>query len=1078
MAFQLSSFVIAAVVCVLPCSVLAQGGPPTGISVPVIAKSDSYAAEPLVIERVDTVYRYATDGTGSKEITGVIRMQSDAGARQFSVFTIPFAASNERVEITYIRSRKPDGSSVETPISDAQEMPQEVTRQAPFYSDLKEKQIPVRNLRMGDKLEYKVTVVRTHAEAPGEFWGQEGFGAGTVVLAESVELRVPKGKYVKVWSPEHKPVETEAGDEKIYRWTGSQLKPSVVSDEDKKKNNAELATKPEPDREGEFAPIAWTTFKSWEAVGAWYRSLEGDRTLPDAEVKAKVAELTAGKTTDEDKIRALYSYVSTQVRYIGVALGIGRYQPHAAGEVLRNQYGDCKDKHTLLAAMLVAAGFHPSAALIGPGIRMNEEVPSPAAFNHLITKLPHGGEPIWLDTTAEIAPYRLLVPTVRDKRTLVVPETGVATLQRTPSALPFTPFVRFTAKGTLDESGTVKTRMEYVSRGDDELVLRVLLRQFAPGQWDQLAQGISQQIGFSGTTSHAEASRPDVTNDPQTLSYDYKREKLGDWDRYRIVPLFPAVFFPSVDEKDPPTRAIELGEPHVETDLTVLTLPSGWGADLPAAVHQKTAYITFDKTYTIDHDTLTIERRMEVLQRRVPRSDWKTYQKWYDATLKDGENYIQLTRSSASIDGKGPPMEGSNNAEAEQLVTEANEQIRRGEINKAEATLDRAQKINPRQITLWSTYGYLNYERHTWDKAVDSYKREIQMYPDTDWVYGAMSRAQLFQGKVTDAVQTLKWLLNRKPEDDATRLTLASILMAAQDWKEAITFLEPMAAKLPGNSGVQIQLGVAQLKTGRIDDGKATLVPALKLSDDPNLLNSGAYALADTSVEVGLAVESARRAAEKLSVDLGTGRLYDAVHWPTGKQTLQIAVWDTLGWALCQEGHIDEAASYIRAAWLNSQSAEQGLHLGQIEEMQGHREAALNTYQMALSGGNLAKLPNAQGTDPIKAELLRRSDDLKHKGVKQTSADAKSFLQALRVFHVGKLAGGNAMMNFSFILNRGKIVELQQSGTKSKGIPGAEDMIRRINFTGWTPANDSTRLLRSGLLNCHSGVCEFVVNPM
>ena len=46
--------------------------------------------------------------------------------------------------------------------------------------------------------------------------------------------------------------------------------------------------------------IAWTTFKSWEAVGAWYQGLERDRVVPDAAVKTKAAELTAGKTTEED----------------------------------------------------------------------------------------------------------------------------------------------------------------------------------------------------------------------------------------------------------------------------------------------------------------------------------------------------------------------------------------------------------------------------------------------------------------------------------------------------------------------------------------------------------------------------------------------------------------------------------------------------------------------------------------------------------------------------------------------------------------------------------------------------------
>ena len=96
-------------------------------------------------------------------------------------------------------------------------------------------------------------------------------------------------------------------------------------------------------------------------------------------------------------------YVATQIRYIGVAFGIGRYQPHTAAEILSNQYGDCKDKHTLLAAMLAVAGIKADAVLIGAGVRFNEAVPSPGgAFNHLITHLSLAGQEVWLDSTAEI----------------------------------------------------------------------------------------------------------------------------------------------------------------------------------------------------------------------------------------------------------------------------------------------------------------------------------------------------------------------------------------------------------------------------------------------------------------------------------------------------------------------------------------------------------------------------------------------------------------------------------------------------------------------------------------------------
>lgn len=219
----------------------------------------------------------------------------------------------------------------------------------------------MRSLQVGDRLEYSIRIVQTKSEAPGQFWGEHRMVEDAVVLAENVELRFPKGKDVTVWSPFSKPVITEEGTDHVYRWTNSATDPTVGKEADAKKKADKKKTLTEAEQQdrtlGKLPSIAWTTFKNWDQVGAWYKGLEVDRTVADGEVKAKVAELTAGKTTDDEKIQAIYSYVATQIRYIGVAFGVGRYQPHAAGDVLRNQYGDCKDKHTLLAAMLAQRGY-------------------------------------------------------------------------------------------------------------------------------------------------------------------------------------------------------------------------------------------------------------------------------------------------------------------------------------------------------------------------------------------------------------------------------------------------------------------------------------------------------------------------------------------------------------------------------------------------------------------------------------------------------------------------------------------------------------------------------------------------
>lgn len=138
-------------------------------------KAADYSAEPIVIEKLEHIYTMAADGTGSELTTVVARVQSDALVRQFGVVNLPFAGSSQRVEIAYVRVRKADGSVTETPASQAIEMPSPVTTAAPFYSDLKQMQIPVRNLRVGDRLEWQAKVVRTKAEAPGQFWALESF---------------------------------------------------------------------------------------------------------------------------------------------------------------------------------------------------------------------------------------------------------------------------------------------------------------------------------------------------------------------------------------------------------------------------------------------------------------------------------------------------------------------------------------------------------------------------------------------------------------------------------------------------------------------------------------------------------------------------------------------------------------------------------------------------------------------------------------------------------------------------------------------------------------------------------------
>src|SRR5277367_2402519 len=435
-----------------------------------------YAKEGVVYEKIATVINYDAAGLGEKTLTVVARVQSEGAVHEAGLLTFSYASGEEQLEPVYVRVRKPDGTVVETPATDAQDMPTEVTREAPFYSDLRETQIPVKSLSPGDRLEYQIRYVRKKTTANGQYWGALNFVRNNVVLEETVELSFPKDKYVLVLSPKDKPEIAEENGMKVYRWKTSQ--PEAMVGAEKKREAYD------PDK---LAPVTWTTFHSWQEVGEWYGALAKDRAVAGPEVTAKAQELIQGKTTDDEKISAIYHYVSTQVRYIGVAFGIGRYQPHSAEAVLDNQYGDCKDKHTLLAAMLKAVGYDAWPALIGSSVKLHPEMPTPAQFDHVITVVSLKDKQIWLDSTPEVTPYRMLMAPLRDKMALVIPTNGAPKLMTTPADGPF-PFVdSTTAIAKLDSQGTLDGHIDMEMRGDTENTFREVFHGTARAQWPQVA---------------------------------------------------------------------------------------------------------------------------------------------------------------------------------------------------------------------------------------------------------------------------------------------------------------------------------------------------------------------------------------------------------------------------------------------------------------------------------------------------------------------------------------------------------------------------------------------------------------
>jgi transglutaminase-like putative cysteine protease len=213
-------------------------------------------------------------------------------------------------------------------------------------------------------------------EVPKTFWRY------AVIAPKSRTLRFNQPDYILT-----KNVSEEDG-KKVYSFEAKNI-PSLHAEADM------------PGMSEVAAYLHVSTYTSWKELGIWYQGLIRHQMVADNRISEKVQELIRGKTKTIDKIRAIYDWVVTATRYVGLEFGIHGYKPYPASLVVSRGFGDCKDKASLLVTMLQEAGVDAKFVLIRTNNlgRLSSEPASLSAFNHAIAYVP--SLHLYLDGTAE-----------------------------------------------------------------------------------------------------------------------------------------------------------------------------------------------------------------------------------------------------------------------------------------------------------------------------------------------------------------------------------------------------------------------------------------------------------------------------------------------------------------------------------------------------------------------------------------------------------------------------------------------------------------------------------------------------
>lgn len=333
-----------------------------------------------------------------------IRIYDDEAVQDYSQIHITYNDHFSSLNLDFARVLDPNGQ-LQAVEQDAIQI--QTPQQSNFYQDRKELVFSLPSLRSGSVIEFQYQTANTQPVIP-EHWFKRFFyywwegkanqqGRLDAVRESHIEIQTPAQLALQFGktAQEHSLTRRQSQNHTTYSLTRSDL-PKV---------------KPEsllPRGHFQNYYLEVSTLKSWAQVEQWAARLFAAKFAVGDELNDIVSSLTPASDSRESKIRAVYDYMQTNVRYVFAHVGRGGYEPHTALEVARNGYGDCKDQTILTITLLKALGVEAYPALVATsdGADINKDIPY-VGFNHMITYIPATqNEPeLWLDTSGNKVMY-------------------------------------------------------------------------------------------------------------------------------------------------------------------------------------------------------------------------------------------------------------------------------------------------------------------------------------------------------------------------------------------------------------------------------------------------------------------------------------------------------------------------------------------------------------------------------------------------------------------------------------------------------------------------------------------------
>lgn len=389
--------------------------------------------------------------------------------------------------------------------------------------------------------------------------------------------------------------------------------------------------------------------KDWSSVSSWLSRLMDGPAEATSAIQAKAGQLTVNAHGELDKIRAIAAFTQATT-YVSVDINVtrgGGYTPHRADDTLARNYGDCKDKATLMRALLKASGIDAYPVVIYSSDRtyVRPEWASPSQFNHAIvairvsdaialpTILPDTpvGRLLIFDPTDPITPVGDLPRNEQGSRALLV-ASDHGTLLTMPMLPATANRVESTVDAVMRADGYIEASLHRQYYGQSGVAIREIEKLDGDAELKKFFErGLSRRL--TGLTLKRVETGVIADENRLNLNLDFSSERFGQILQGRLFIVRPGLLNSGGDylftsrQRSAPIRL----RSELRHDIIHIKTPAGFKLDeLPEAAKIESAYGRLEASWVVHENEIVMEQTLEIRDTVAPASEYQDVRAFFD----------------------------------------------------------------------------------------------------------------------------------------------------------------------------------------------------------------------------------------------------------------------------------------------------------------------------------------------------------------------------------------------------------------------------------------------------------------